>query len=695
MNKNILLQTGTLTILVFLFNHSCVSQVVFSEWIAGTGTKGWDIVNDMTTDRNGNIYLTGSYADTSAKNNTGNTSAKIVRSMYVAKFDTNGKMAWKKNIRNYGSGYGSLIGRGKNNELILAGGTEIPHKTAGIKSGRSGIFISSLTTQGVVNWSQNFTGSKLDYLTSLVVDTLGAEILISGYFHDTLRIGETELITNGKSDGVFLQFGLSGILKNARVIGGYGEDKIDGIAIDNIGNHFVGGTFQQKIQFGKNTKLELNDRKEIGLFLACYNDNGDFILAKQLASGKKIRTHSIIGIDSSILIAGSFSDYMIIGNKTLASLGSDDIFLLCLDKALQIKWYKQIGGLKKDRPSKIISVNKEIILSGSFCSSISINQKKLTTSGIGSDVFVIAFDNSGNLRWMRSTGGEADDYPTSMIPVSKDYIYLAGSFQQKFNLNGKTLQSVGEEDVFIGRLENCHSLAPVFKKPESLCKGGLLHLDAGAGFTSYNWDNGVGRKRTFDIDQAGLHPLELIAVNGCIIYDTIGVLDIPQPYVYLGKDTTIADTSRIILHAGGNFTHCLWNNGTTTSENLIKGVELKEGPNVIMINVIGINGCTSADDMVINMIRTMPNQVSEKVSGSCILFPNPTNDLVTVYFTMSFKSLILTINDLMGRELVNRAVSGYVNNTPLEFNLGTLPKGIYILNMKTERGVATKKIVLQ
>jgi hypothetical protein len=41
-----------------------------------------------------------------------------------------------------------------------------------------------------------------------------------------------------------------------------------------------------------------------------------------------------------------------------------------------------------------------------------------------------------------------------MIPSPKGYIYLAGSFRQKFNLNGKTLQAVGEEDVFIGRLEN-------------------------------------------------------------------------------------------------------------------------------------------------------------------------------------------------------------------------------------------------
>ncbi|MCK9205014.1 MAG: T9SS type A sorting domain-containing protein [Bacteroidales bacterium] len=695
MNKKHLIQIGAIPVLALLLNLPCVAQVVFSEWLTGTGTRGWDIVNDMCGDESGNIYITGSFTDTVVKTRVASEATITTRMMYVAKFDTNGQIIWNKNICSGGAGFGSLIGRGINNEMIIAGGHEISNKKAGMPSGRSGFFISALSTKGTVNWTQNFTGSKLDYLTSLIVDTLGAEIMITGYFNDTLRIGEKTLVTGGMSDGAFLRFDLNGNIKSTQVIGGKGEDKLNGIAIDSLGNRYVAGTFQRKIQFDKKTVLDLKDHQERGLFLARYSYEGDKKAAKQLATGKQIRVHSIINIDNHIMIAGSFSNHMVIGDQILSSRGSDDIFLLCLDPELKIKWYKQIGGAKKDRASKMINIGNEIILSGSYSGSINIDEKSLKATGTGSDVFIVALDYSGNLRWMRSTGGESDDYPTCMIPGSKDYLYIAGSFREKFNMNGKTLQSAGEEDAFIGRLENCHSMAPVFKKPEDFCEGNLLQLDAGAGFVSYNWANGQGHERTFDIDLEGSYPLELVAANGCIIYDTVAVIDIPQPLVNLGNDTTIADTSRFMLHVGKNFAGYLWNNGTTTSECLIKGVELKEGPNRVKVTVTNDKGCVGNDEIVITMIRTMANHVSALISESCVVFPNPTSDLVTVYFTMPFKSLELTIYDQMGKELIAQSSSGYVENTPLEFNFGILPKGLYTVYIKTERGVATKKIALQ
>jgi len=695
MCKKTLIRNGVVPILALLINLSCVSQVVFSEWIAGKGTKGWDIVNDMTRDEAGNIYITGSFTDTLLKYRTESTSAKTGRSVYIAKFDTSGKLIWNKNIREGKPGFGSLIGKGKNDELILAGGEEVLQKKPEVPTGRSGFFISSLSTTGTVNRTQSFTGSKPDYLTSMVVDTLADEILVTGYFHDTLRIEEKTLVSGGMSDGAFLRFDLNGNIKSAQILGGKGEDKLNGIAIDSLGNRYVAGTFQRKIQFGKNTVLELKNRQEHGLFLLRYNYQGDITAAKHVATGKKIRVHSIVAVGDQIVVAGSFADHMTFGDNTLSSLGSDDVFLLCLDQTLKIKWHRQFGGTKKDRPSEIINIGNEIILSGSFTSSISIGEEKLTTSGSGSDVFIIALDHSGNLRWMRSAGGDSDDYPTCMISAPKDYIYLAGSFRQKFNLNGKTLQSVGEEDVFIGRLENCHLLTPAFKQPEYLCEGNLLHLDAGEGFISYDWANGLGRERTFDVTLGGEYPLALVTTNGCMIHDTVGVIELPRLVVNLGNDTTIADTSRIVLSAGENYAGYLWNNGTTKPENLINGIELKEGLNIVKVSVTSDKGCLGADVMVINMVRTMPNQLSELVSGSCYLFPNPTNDLITVYFTMPFKSLMLTVHDLMGKELLTHAVSGYVKNLPIEFNLGTLPKGLYTLNIKTERGIATRKIVHQ
>ncbi|MCK9220748.1 MAG: hypothetical protein M0P47_11960 [Bacteroidales bacterium] len=591
MNKKFLIKWGAIPVLALLLNFSGNTQVVFSEWLSGTGTRGWDLVNDMTCDVAGNIYITGSFTDTIVKSGPAGRATNSGRLMYVAKFDTSGKLIWNKNILNVGAGFGSLIAQGSNSQLILAGGVEISNQRTGIQTGKSGFFLSSLNDQGMVNWTQNFTGSKLDYLTSLIVDTLRSEILITGYFHDTLRIGEKKLISSGATDGVFLWFDITGTLKDAWVIGGKAEDKLSCVAIDSLGNRILAGIFQQKIQFGKTSVLELNNHRDQGLFAARQNHDGVFNSLKLLATGKKIKVSSIMTFGEGCIVAGSFSDNMSLGNQMLHAVGGDDVFILCLDQKLQIAWVKQIGGEKKDRISEILNIGKEVILTGSFNSSITIDHQKLTATGNSSDVFIIALDFSGNLKWMRKAGGKANDYPTCMVPGPKGYIYLAGSYRQTFNLNEKSLESVGEEDVFIGRLENCKVLAPDIKRPVYFCEDNRVDLDAGDGFISYDWNNGFSHEQTITVDQGGIVTLELIAANGCILYDTIGVSEVLKPVVNLGNDTTIADTSRILLHTGGKYSHYLWNNGNIKSDNLIKGIELHEGPNLVKVSVTNDQGC--------------------------------------------------------------------------------------------------------
>jgi hypothetical protein len=689
------IRLAVIIVMALFFNHSVCAQKVFSEWISGTGTKGWDIVNDMTCDGQGNIYITGSSSDTVKKAGSYRNTSGISPIMYVAKFDTAGILVWKKNIMNHGSGYGNLLTNGKKDELIIAGSESISNRKSKNLYEKNSFFISSISTKGTTNWNKTLTGSILDYLTSVAVDTTGEEILLTGYFQDTLSIEKTIITSKGLSDAVCLRFDLNGNFKHVTVIGGKGEDKINCITTDCQGNRYLAGTFQQKIQFGNKKTFEIKNHRERGLFLAKYDYPGDIVQARQIATGKQIRMHSMTNIGNFIALALSFSDNITVGDKTLSARGSDDIILICLDQNLQIKWYKQIGGPQKDRASRVISNNGDIILSGSFNSSINIEDQNLKAKGIGSDIFIAGFDISGHLKWIRRAGGEADDYPTSLVGSTNGYIYVSGSYREKFNINENELQSAGNEDVFICRLENCNLLSPEFQRPESFCEGSVLDLDAGEGFIYYDWAEGLSHERTFNIDRTGEYSLQLIARNGCILYDTIDVLENAKPEINLGNDTAIADTSRILLHAGGNNSHYLWNNGTIKSENLIKGTELQEGPNTVTVTVTNNKGCTNEDAVIISMIRTMPNQISELVSGSCVLFPNPTSGLLTVYFTISFKSVVLTLYDDMGKELFSRSVSDYFQNSPLQFCLGSLASGLYTMEIKSDRGITTKKIILQ
>lgn len=695
MKRYFVLKSGIILALALLLRINSFAQIVFSDWVIGAGTKGWDIVSAMACDTSGNIYITGSNTDTLNKSKTANIATHTRKCMFVAKYDTSGKLLWKKNILKSGAGYGSLISIVNPAQIILAGGTEKEKKGNIPYCGKFTFFVSSLNLTGKTIWTQTFTGTRNDFLTSLVVDTLSNEILLCGYFHDTLSVNGKNFVTKGSSDGFLLSYDMDGALKSAQVMGGKGEDNLQCIAVNAQGNRYTAGTFQRKIQFSKKISLELPSPYQVGLFIEKFNHSGDLIKAKQLVIGKKLKANAMVCKGDLCFLTGSFSDDITINNQVVHSHGNDDVFLLCLDSLMQVKWFKQIGGARKDRAVGLINTGKEIILAGSFCKEMKADQKSLATSGKGSDLFLLSIDTAGTLKWMRGAGGDADDYPNCLVYGPGNYIYVAGSFRESFKINGKTIQSNGEEDIFICRLENCQLLSPVFNQPEYRCEEVSLKLDAGEGFTSYNWANGLSRERIFNVDLGGNYPLELIAANGCMIYDTISVIDVLRPDVNLGNDTTIADTSRILLKAGNNYVHYLWNNGSIEPEILIKGVELHEGPNLEKVTVTNDKGCIGDDDIQITMIRTMSDQISELVASSCVLFPNPSSGLVTVYFSISYKSLVLTINDPMGKEIITRSFSGYEKNSPMEFNLGSLPKGLYTLYIKTERGKATKKIILQ
>lgn len=695
MRKLVHLRKALIIVLVFLVKTSVISQVVFSDWIVTSGKKGWDIVNSMACDTSGNIYITGSNTDSIKAEKSANAAVSIRKFDYLAKYDTAGKVLWVKKIKPSIPGYGSLLATTADDRIILAGACDALPMKDKPEIKKMDFFLCGLGKNGDPEWTQTFSGSKFDFFSSIAVDPVTNHILLGGYFYDTLTVQDQKFISSGKSDAIFLRFDSGGKLETSKQIGGKGDDRISAITTDNFGNAFVAGTFQKKIKFSNNTVFEVSKQGETGVFLAKYSVSGELISVKLLCSGKNTIVSSVTTNGHLCLVAGSFQDFLNINNQKEPSRGSDDIFTICLDNNLNIKWYKHIGGMRKDRACDIRFDNKEVILSGSFCSKLMVDDITITSKKESSDIFILSFDTTGKVIWTRQLGGNSDDYPKSMNITKDHYIYITGSYRDTLKVGEKSILSNGDEDIFIGRLENCSQLAPKFKKPESFCQGSKLILDAGKGFDLYNWNNGQSLQQLFHVDEGGYYPLIRVNRNGCILYDTIEVTENPTPEIFIGNDTTINDTSFLVLRISGKYKEYLWSNGKKDNVNVIRGFDLKEGKNTVWVQVKDSNGCQGYDDMVVTVKKTVMNATSESLSNSCIIFPNPTNDVLKVYFTSDLEDVDLRIFNQIGVEVAFKSVTYYKNNTPVIFNLGSFSPGIYTINVKTKNGVTIKKIVLQ
>jgi gliding motility-associated-like protein len=135
----------------------------------------------------------------------------------------------------------------------------------------------------------------------------------------------------------------------------------------------------------------------------------------------------------------------------------------------------------------------------------------------------------------------------------------------------------------------------------SFCVGQSEILDAGAGFTTYNWSTGENA-RTIVISQPGQYKIKATTVNGCSSHDSLILLHIyPLPVFYLSNtpDTTICDNKSLSYSfslAGATY---LWNNGNNSSN------ESFNLPGQYWL-AITQNGCTSKD--TVNLL-TKPSPV--------------------------------------------------------------------------------------
>lgn len=140
--------------------------------------------------------------------------------------------------------------------------------------------------------------------------------------------------------------------------------------------------------------------------------NGNLLAEKNIGGIKQDNPSSIITMDSSLLISGKSNSF---------SSGTDDCILIKLDNNLNVKWFKSIGGP---------DIEAEAFLAKSSRKSIYLTSSTLSfglgSSGSGPDIYLIKFDNDGNFVWSRTIGNVLSDAAFDIKVNSDDKIIMVG-----------------------------------------------------------------------------------------------------------------------------------------------------------------------------------------------------------------------------------------------------------------------------
>ena len=210
-----------------------------------------------------------------------------------------------------------------------------------------------------------------------------------------------------------------------------------------------------------------------------------------------------------------------------------------------------------------------------------------------------------------NTGCLCDDAPCAVAATSSNnypcglpgYIYGGAN----------TLQLCTGTSVCVNRVELTFTyvlpdvITPnVTPSSSSFCSGGSVGLDAGTGYSAYNWSTGA-TTQTITATTAGVYTVSVTSTTGCTTGSSSAVVNVyspPNPIITPYGPTTFCIGTNLTLDAGSGYSAYSWSTGSTTETTTVNSA------GTYIITVTDVNGCTGT-----NSITTYTND-NPIVSGT-------------------------------------------------------------------------------
>ncbi len=231
-----------------------------------------------------NVYLAGTFSNELKINEQTSLKSRGGTDTFLLKFDTNGKLLWKKQAGGTGNDYVGSMRISLEGGVLLSGHFEDSTFFDRIKADKKeGGYVANYDKNGTVLWVK--TENKTEY--SLPQTDRQLNLYLAEAYKDKVQI-DTNIINNPTRyyNSYLSKYDNNDKLQWFTIINkmnknGRGEVKTSDMAIDDDGNIFLGGTFKYAPVFDN---IEIRSGKEDDIFLAKYNSEGKLGWVLQLTN---------------------------------------------------------------------------------------------------------------------------------------------------------------------------------------------------------------------------------------------------------------------------------------------------------------------------------------------------------------------------------------------------------------------------
>ena len=513
-------------------------------WAEKAGGSCEDFGNGISTDANGNVYVIGDFHETAIFGSF-NLTSNGTKDIFVAKMNSNGQWLWAENAGGSHADFGNGISTDADGNVYVTGYFYSSTASFGpfnlTSNGELDIFVAKMDSNGNWLWAENAGGSYMDFGNGISTDADG-NVYVTGYFGGIASFGPFNLTSNGDHDIFLAKIDSNGYWLWAEKAGGSYYDKAYGISTDADGNVYVTGCFGETASFGP---FNLTSNGDYDIFVAKMDSNGYWLWAEKAGGSYHDEAYGI-STDSygAIYVTGFFCISANFGFFNLTSNADYDIFAAKMDTNGNWLWAENYGGFEFDLELGISTdPNGDVYVTGNFYGTATFGPFNLTSNG-GNDIFVAKMDTNGNWLWAENYGGFEFDLELGISTDPNGDVYVTGNFYGTATFGPFNLTSNGGNDIFVAKMdsngnwlwtENAGGIHCDFGNGISTDPNGDVYVtgyfQATASFGSFN----LTSNGEYDIFVAKLN--SSVSAENEIIPSEIGLSNYPNPF---NPETTIS-----------------------------------------------------------------------------------------------------------------------------------------------------------
>ncbi|MDP1821712.1 MAG: hypothetical protein Q8L48_00640 [Archangium sp.] len=219
--------------------------------------------------------------------------------------------------------------------------------------------------------------------------------------------------------------------------------------LDSVGGIILSGWLLDRMDFGGGF---IGGARVQRLFAAGFDADGGFSQAFDVPtmSTTTAAASAVVGLpDGGIVLGGSFLGQFPLGGVPLDSQGIISGFLVAYTPAGQELWSRPLGVATGGAlvSSMALDPGGDLYVLGEFSGTLALEGSSVTSRG-DVDVFVARFTGSGDLIWLTSFGGPGLERGGSIAITAKG-VAVSGSYSPELQVAAQTLTAAGSEDVFV------------------------------------------------------------------------------------------------------------------------------------------------------------------------------------------------------------------------------------------------------